>query len=191
LYFIVVLVFIILTNFISVAINSQKWHDIFARIFVFIEFFFITYFFLKKIKIIFSKNLVRIFFALYTLQSEYINYQIVALECLFILVYFLLYLFEVMKVEMKTPIGKTVFFWIALGFFIYGAGNLFLFLYTNNSTSDEEFIKVYDFIYGTVTIVKNILFCIGLSIKDKSLPTPTDNNLFTNQWDIPNTNRKT
>ncbi len=80
----------------------------------------------------------------------------------------LIYIFyEKMQYTLLNPIYQTSFFWIAVAFIIYFAGNFFLFLYSKNSYQDEAFRRQYTIIYTTVTIAKDILLSIAAFIKDE------------------------
>jgi hypothetical protein len=90
------------------------------------------------------------------------------IECLVLLVALLLILYEKMKYSLTVELHQTAFFWIAVAFVLYFAGNFFLFLYSKNSYHDEAFKFQYTIIYSAVTILKNILLCISILIKDLS-----------------------
>lgn len=103
------------------------------------------------------------------------------IECLTLLIILLYILYEKMSFSFVIPIYQTSFFWISVAFIIYFAGNFFLFLYSENSYNDEVFKKQYTLIYSFVTIMKNILLCIGISIKENKQPDLSDNTFFENE----------
>jgi hypothetical protein len=90
------------------------------------------------------------------------------IECLTLLIVLIYIFYEKMNYLLDTPIYQTSFFWIAVAFIIYFAGNFFLFLYSQNSYHDETFQIQYTVIYSCVTILKDVLLCISTFIKDKS-----------------------
>lgn len=77
------------------------------------------------------------------------------------------YLFEVMQETVLEPIYIKAIFWISVAFIINSAGNFFLFLYSKNSFNDDpNFKRQYTIIYTTVTVIKNLLLCISILIKE-------------------------
>lgn len=89
------------------------------------------------------------------------------IECLIMLLILIYIFYEKMQYTLLNPIYQTSFFWIAVAFIIYFAGNFFLFLYSKNSYQDEAFRRQYTIIYTTVTIAKDILLSIAAFIKDE------------------------
>ena len=82
---------------------------------------------------------------------------------LFIIIY---YFFEVMQESVAVPVYQRAIFWISVAFIINSAGNFFLFLYSKNSYNDETFRRQYTIIYTTVTVMKNLLLCTSILIKE-------------------------
>ncbi len=64
------------------------------------------------------------------------------------------------------PIYQKAIFWISVAFIINSSGNFFLFLYSKNSYNDDVFKRQYTIIYTTVTVLKNLLLCISILIKE-------------------------
>ncbi|MEO6547355.1 MAG: hypothetical protein ABIN94_05125, partial [Ferruginibacter sp.] len=86
-------------------------------------------------------------------------------ECLFFLVVILYYFYEKMKFVASTPIYKSASFWLALAFLIYFSGTFLLFLASGSSmVHDQNFIRNYNIIYGTVAVVKNLLIAVGIIV---------------------------
>ncbi len=65
------------------------------------------------------------------------------------------------------PIYNKAIFWISVAFIINFSGNFFLFLYSKSSYDEEAFKFQYTVIYTSVTIIKNILLCISIFIKER------------------------
>ena len=89
-----------------------------------------------------------------------------------LLIFIIYYFFEVMQDSVVEPIYQKAIFWISVAFILNSAGNFFLFLYSKNSYNDDVFKKQYTLIYTTITVLKNLLLCIAISMKEKpdSLP---------------------
>jgi hypothetical protein len=73
-----------------------------------------------------------------------------------------------MNESVSEPIYQKAIFWISVAFIINSSGNFFLFLYGKNSFNDEIFKKQYTIIYTTVTVLKNLLLCISILIKENT-----------------------
>jgi len=72
------------------------------------------------------------------------------------------------------PIYQRAIFWICVAFIVNSAGNFFLFIYSKNSYNDETFKRQYTIIYTTVTVIKNLLLCISILIKENKIDTHSD-----------------
>ncbi len=72
-----------------------------------------------------------------------------------------------MQKSIAEPIYLKAIFWISVAFIINSSGNFFLFLYSKNSYNDEVFKRQYTIVYATITILKNVLLCISIIIKEK------------------------
>lgn len=94
-----------------------------------------------------------------------------------ILIIIIYYFFELMQEVVLEPIYQKAIFWICVAFIINSSGNFFLFLYSKNSFNDEIFKKQYTIIYTTVTVIKNLLLCISILIKEKK-EDPLSNSLI-------------
>lgn len=93
-----------------------------------------------------------------------------AVECLALLLVILFIFYERLQYNLDIPIYQTSLFWIIAAFIIYFSGNFCLFLYSKNYYNDKNFsTEYYSIIYGFVTIIKNLLICVGVSIKDKQI----------------------
>jgi hypothetical protein len=84
-----------------------------------------------------------------------------------LLVFIIYYFFEIMQEMTAEPIYQKAIFWICVAFIINSSGNFFLFLYSKNSYNDDVFRKQYTIIYTTVTVIKNLLLCISILIKER------------------------
>jgi len=77
-----------------------------------------------------------------------------------------------MQESVVEPVYQRAIFWISVAFIINSSGNFFLFLYSKNSYNDDVFKKQYTIIYTTVTVLKNVLLCISILIKEKREQAP-------------------
>lgn len=82
-----------------------------------------------------------------------------------------------MQEPVVEPIYQKAIFWISVAFIFNFSGNFFLFLYSKNSYNDEAFKHQYAIIYTTVTVIKNLLLCISILIKEKK-EDPLSNSLI-------------
>ena len=104
-------------------------------------------------------------------------------ESIFFIILIIYFFYDKIKYHPNEPLFNKFLFWVAAAFFINYSGNFLLFLYSKTVANNENFKSNYNIIYGLVTIIKNILLCIGATIKE-----PIKNN--TNSYDglIPESN---
>lgn len=95
-------------------------------------------------------------------------------EYFILLVFIIYFFFEVMQNVVIEPIYNKAIFWISVAFIINFSGNFFLFLYSKSSYDNESFKVQYTVIYTTVTVIKNLLLCIAIYIKERETKTPTN-----------------
>ena len=72
-------------------------------------------------------------------------------------------------------------FWFAVAFLINFSGNFLLFVYSETSKKDPDFNTNYTIIYSTVTILKNLLLCLAITMKEYP-----NKNITTNDTFLPN-----
>lgn len=77
-------------------------------------------------------------------------------EFLSFLVFLIYFFYEKMNTVVNFPLYLSIKFWIAVGLFLYFAGNFFFFLFVN-SVHDNNSISQMLLIYRVVTITKNLL----------------------------------
>jgi hypothetical protein len=92
-------------------------------------------------------------------------------EYLVLLLFIVFYFFEVIQETVIEPIYQKTIFWISVAFIINFSGNFFLLLASVNSFQDEAFRNAFTIIYSSVTILKNILLCVAVTIKEKRMKT--------------------
>ena len=107
-----------------------------------------------------------------------------------LLCFIIYYFFEVMQETVAEPIYEKAIFWISVAFIINSSGNFFLFLYAQFSHEVDIFkTPQYTIIYTTVTVLKNLLLCISILIKEKKEYLPS-NSLFHIDLDSINLSKK-
>ncbi|WP_462219895.1 hypothetical protein [Ferruginibacter sp.] len=97
-------------------------------------------------------------------------------ECLFFIALLIYFFFEKMKLDVNEPLFNTFIFWIAVAFLINFSGNFLLFVYSETSNKEPDFKTNYTIIYSTVTIIKNILLCIAVTMKESVNKNNSSNN---------------
>jgi hypothetical protein len=176
LYTFIIALFIISGSISAFILKSPKSYYLLTRIYNFIEFGILSYFFSRFIQTSFVKKVLLyspipfLFFCIYDLltsdQPE-IPFLPLSIEYIILLAFIIFFLFEEMKNTNIVPVYQKAIFWISVAFILNFAGNFFLFLYSKNSSNDESFQLNYAILYGTITIVKNILLCISAFINPK------------------------
>ena len=90
-----------------------------------------------------------------------------SVEAILIIVYSILYLYEQIQDPEVMYVYHTKKFWIVVAFFLYFSSTLFLFVYAAALTNQEH--KNYWFINDFFNVLKNVFFCISLTMK-KNIP---------------------
>ena len=168
----ILIITVIITRYIN---NSLEQYFFVTRIYNILEYSLLAYFFSLYIK----NSIVRkallysffpfIIFCVYdfiSAKEPTLAFLPLIIEYLVLLIFIIYFFFEVMQENVVTPIYTKAIFWISVAFIINFSGNFFLFLYSKTSYNDEAFRRQFTIIYSSVTILKNILLCIGVSLKD-------------------------
>ena len=88
------------------------------------------------------------------------------IEYIVLLLFIIYFFFEVMQQTIVEPIYQKSIFWICVAFIINFSGNFFLLLSSITSFKDASFRDTFTVINGTVTILKNILLCVAVTLKE-------------------------
>lgn len=91
----------------------------------------------------------------------------IGVETIFILFFAFFYLYEQMESTSQTLIYDRYAFWFVAGIMIYLAGSFFIYIFSNQV--DKETRYLYWMFTNLFTIVKNILFAIGILIYKKTI----------------------
>ncbi|MBL0057310.1 MAG: hypothetical protein IPP31_14295 [Chitinophagaceae bacterium] len=189
LYAFLVTLFILTGIIVKEVLHSKVGIYSVSRIYDVMEFSFLSYFFSlhianKRLRTVLPYAIIP--FAIFCLY-DFITTKVpsfafipLVIECLFFLVIIIYIFYEKMQYSIDEPIFVTSIFWIAVGFIVYCSGNFFLFLYSKNSYIDSSFKLQYSIIYSTVTILKNIMLCIGVSRKKEKIK---ENAMFPLKYD--------
>jgi hypothetical protein len=176
--YLLVIAILVLIGFISLYVYGAKsaYHDI-ARVYNVIEYTFLAYFFSLYIKnnivkkVLFYSPIPFFIFCIIDFlnaKESTIPFLPVSIEYLVLLVFIIYFFFEVLQENLVEPIYSKAIFWIAVAFIINFSGNFFLFIYSKVSFKDEAFQSQFTIIYSTVTILKDILLCIGVIMKENN-----------------------
>ena len=99
-------------------------------------------------------------------DSPSIAYGPLLVQCVFFTIVVVYFFFEKMKQPAIEPLFQTFIFWFAVAVLINYSGNFLLFVYSQTSNSEPDFKANYTIVYSTVTILKNVLFCISIIVKE-------------------------
>jgi hypothetical protein len=183
LYTILIAILVIVGFSLLYIYKSPENYFLVVRVYLAIEYALLTYFFSLYIrnkiikKILRISQIVFVLFCIYDFITEKIPglpFVPASVAHILLLIFIVYYFFEVMQEMVVEPIYQKAIFWISVAFIINSSGNFFLFLYGQNSYDDEIFKKQYTIIYTTVTVIKNILLCISILIKEKNENTSSD-----------------
>jgi hypothetical protein len=164
--------------------ESFTSYYIVTRLYNIIEYSLLAYLFFLYIKnkivrkILISSIIPFATFALYdyfTANKPALPFLPLILEYLILLVFIIYFFFEVLQETVIEPIYHKSIFWISVAFILNFSGNFFLLLSSVNSFDNEAFRDTFTIIYSSVTILKNLLLCIAVNIKENKI----DNDSFT------------
>jgi hypothetical protein len=97
---------------------------------------------------------------------------------LFFLILIIYFFFEKIKQDANEPLFSTFIFWFSVAFLINFSGNFLLFIYSETSKKEPDFNTNYTIIYSTVTIIKNILLCLAITMKENHSHNSNNGNDF-------------
>lgn len=183
--------FILLVALFIYIINNKTAYFLTARFHITIEFSILSYIFSISIKnsIIKKAAIFSIFpfiilciYDYFASKTPSIAYTPLLVECLFFILLIIYFFFEKLKQDVVEPLFSSFIFWFSVAFLLNFSGNFLLFVYSETSTNDPDFKTNYTIIYSTVTIIKNLLLCFAISMKEN--PTKiSNNNTFLNNID--------
>ncbi len=188
LYTILIAIFVVTGFSLLYFYHLRESYFLIVRIYLVVEYSLLIYFFslyikgkiLKKILIfsVFGYSIFSVFSFLNSPKTE-LPFTTGSVEHMLLLLLVISFFFEIMQETVVEPIYQKAIFWISVAFIINSAGNFFLFLYSKNSFDNEIFRTQFTIIYTTVTVIKNLLLCASILIKEKS-----DNKAPDNLFDI-------
>ena len=154
------------------------------RVFAIGEFAFLSLFFHHVLLFKFKKPIfisAFILFIAYSLYDYHVSSPIkysfrpVVSEYMFFLIIILMFLYEKMLFSINQPVYYSPAFWIAVALLIGITGNFFLFLHAEEMIKDPVLKIMYNFIYDSFTILKNILLCTAIFVNNNNKNRQSDN----------------
>ena len=183
LYTFLITVLVLAVIFARYVYNSVESYFLVTRVYNVVEYSLLAYFFSIHIHKRFVRTLLLfspfpfIIFCVFDFVSAKeptIAFYPLIIEYLVLLMFIIYIFFEIMQESVVEPIYQKAIFWISVAFIINFSGNFFLFLYSKTSYNDETFRRQFTIINSSVTILKNILLCISILIKEKKDTLPPD-----------------
>ena len=166
--------------------ESFEYYYLVTRFYNILEYSILAYLFYLciKNKIVRTILLLSIFpfitFSLYdyfTASKPALPFLPLIFEYLILLIFIVYFFFEVIQETVIEPIYHKSIFWISVAFILNFSGNFFLLLSSVNSFDNEVFRDTFTIIYSSVTIIKNVLLCISVSIKETDTENKSLNDL--------------
>ncbi len=163
---------VVITRYI---LNSYEDYYLVIRIYNVIEYSSLAYLFFlyiknKLIRKILLYSIVPYFlFCIYDFviaKEPTLAFRPLIIEYIVLLLFIIYFFFEVMQENIVEPIYQKSIFWICVAFIINFSGNFFLLLSSISSFQDASFRNTFTIINGTVTILKNVLLCIAVVLKE-------------------------
>ena len=165
--------------------GSLENYYLITRIYNVLEYSLLSYLFYLYIKnkiirnILLLSTIPYVIFCIYDFvvaKEPSLAFSPLIIEYLVLLLFIVYFFFEVIQESVVEPIYNKTIFWISVAFIINFSGNFFLLLSSVNSFQDEAFRYAFTIIYSSVTILKNILLCIAVTLKENQ----NDNQIFDN-----------
>ncbi len=163
--------FLLLSLFFKFLLNDAKHQLLVNRIFLVVEFGFLSSFYFRVIINAVKRLIFPAAFTLFLLYS-FIDFYLskpgefsfipLVIECFFFIIVIVFFLYEKVRYDVSSPIYYISGFWISVAFLTYFSGNFFLFLFSKSMYKDSNFRAQYALIYSTVTIIKNIFLCTAI-----------------------------
>ena len=100
----------------------------------------------------------------FIIDKEKPSFLPLAIEYLFFIFIILFYFYERIKLVSNVSISTIPCFYISVAYLLGFSGTFFLFLYSISMINDPSFKPIYRLTYGSFTIIKNILICVGVFI---------------------------
>ena len=83
-----------------------------------------------------------------------------------------------MKLDANESLFNTFIFWFAVALLINFSGNFLLYVYSETSDKEPNFKTNYAIVYSTVTIIKDILLCLAVTMKEDGINKSNQGNDF-------------
>jgi hypothetical protein len=170
-YTIVVALFLIISLPTLNSLNS--YYFLIIRIFLLIEFIILSILYISILKSDKSKQFIVLSICLYVVywiynfyNSKFSDFDFIPLvvECLFFTLLIVYYFYDLIQHNFTIPLYQLPSFWISVAFLLYFSGNFFLFLYSKSMMNEPGWHNQYTIIYSSITILKNILLCVGIIV---------------------------
>lgn len=154
--------------------DNRSVYYLFLRIYSITEFSVIAWFFYYVIKLPLFRKLILIsiplFFVFAALdyfftEKSLFNNHSNLLASLILILFIIYYFYEKMKIVVMYPLYQSIVFWVCVAYFLLFTGTFFFFLLVSYST-DQLFKQQLGYIYGFVTLTKNILLCLALFARE-------------------------
>lgn len=186
LYTIIISILVVIGFSLLYVYESRESYFLAVRFYNVIEYSLLAYFFSIYIKNLFVKKallastILYLFFCVFSFfnqEEPEMPFVPFSVEHILLIIFIVYYFFEIMNESVIEPIYQKAIFWVSVAFIINSAGNFFLFLYSKTRFNDDVFKSQYTIIYTTVTVLKNLLLCISIFIKE-SPKSKSDQEIF-------------
>jgi hypothetical protein len=175
LYTFVITILVLLVIITRYIYGSLENYYLVTRVYNILEYSLLSFFFYLYIKnktirnILLFSSIPYIIFCIYDFiitKEPSLAFFPLIVEYLVLLLFIIYFFFEVIQESIVEPIYHKAIFWISVAFIINFSGNFFVLLSSVNSFENVAFRNTFTIIYSSLTILKNILLCIAVSIKE-------------------------
>ncbi len=176
-YTLFITVLVLAVVFTRYILNSYPSYYLVVRVYNIIEYSTLSYLFFLYIRSKIIRTILLYSIIPYTLFCIYdfirakepaLAFVPLVIEYIVLLLFIIYFFFEVMQQSIVEPIYQKSIFWICVAFIINFSGNFFLLLSSISNYDDAKFRNAFLIINGTLTVVKNVLLCIAVVIKENN-----------------------
>jgi hypothetical protein len=166
--------FLCLSLYFKFVQNDPIHQLLVKRVFLVVEFALLSIYYYFQLQHKFKRNIflfATIAFLIYSIfdyltakSPQDFSFILLVIECLFFALIIIYFFYEKIQFNVSTPILHTSEFWVSVAFLLYFTGNFFLFLFSKSMLTNPAFREQYIIIYGTITIIKDILLSVAILV---------------------------
>jgi hypothetical protein len=173
-YVMAIFLFLVPSLYLKLIQNDRVHQLIVNRLFLVTEFLLLSQYYYCYVQLK-TKKIILVLSSVFFMAYSFYDYLTtknplefsfipLVIECLFFALVIIYFFYEKLQYNVSAPILHTSEFWVSVAFLLYFSGNFFLFLFSKSNLNDPNFRNQYIIIYGSVTIIKDILLTVAIIV---------------------------